>query len=156
MRQLRDLHTSKYKRPRNKPNDGCLWKPAKRNSVRTSKQLRFVAITETYNGNQALMVGMRRMINIAVLHRLRQLVYGSTNNQFLMLQITVRVRQFFGNFASLHYNDYDQVRYKDRDRAFQHTRSCLLTGCRRVHLRLLVFVGNTQYAVTIDQDRQEL
>ena len=41
-------------RPRNKPNDGCLWKPAKRNSVRASKQLRFVAITETFNGNQAL------------------------------------------------------------------------------------------------------
>ena len=51
---LRDLHTSKYKRPLNKPSDGCLCKPAKRNSVRTSKQLRFVASTETFNGNQAL------------------------------------------------------------------------------------------------------
>ena len=51
---IRNLHASKYKRPRNKPNDGCLWKPAKRNSVRPSKQLRFVAITETFNGNQAL------------------------------------------------------------------------------------------------------
>ena len=36
---LRDLHASKYKRPRNKPGDGWLWKPAKRNNVRTSKQL---------------------------------------------------------------------------------------------------------------------
>ena len=51
---LRDLHASKYKRPRNKPNYGCLWKPAKPNSVRASKQLRFVAITETFNENQAL------------------------------------------------------------------------------------------------------
>ena len=39
--------------PPNKQNDGCLWKPAKRNSVRASKQLRFVAITETLNGNKA-------------------------------------------------------------------------------------------------------
>ena len=38
----------------NKPNNGCLWKPAKHNSVWASKQLRFVAITETFNGNQAL------------------------------------------------------------------------------------------------------
>ena len=44
----------KYKRPRNKPNDGGLWKLAKRNSVRASKLLRFVAITETFIGNQAL------------------------------------------------------------------------------------------------------
>ena len=44
------------KRPRNKPNDGCLWKPAKRNSFRTSKHLQFVAITETFNGSQALVV----------------------------------------------------------------------------------------------------
>ena len=51
---LRDLHTSKYKRPRNKPDDGCLWKRAKRDNVRTSKQLRFVACTETFKGNQAL------------------------------------------------------------------------------------------------------
>ena len=51
---LRDSHTSKYKRPRNKTNDGCLWKPAKRNNVRTSKQLRFVANTEILNENQAL------------------------------------------------------------------------------------------------------
>ena len=51
---LRDLHASKYKRRRNKPNDGCLWKPAKRNSVCASKQLRYVAITEIFNGNQAL------------------------------------------------------------------------------------------------------
>ena len=50
---LRNLHTSKYKRPRNKPNDGCLWKLVKYNSVRTSKQLRFVASTETFTGNQA-------------------------------------------------------------------------------------------------------
>ena len=51
---LRDLHASKYKRPCNKPNDGCLRKPAKRNSVRASKQLRFFAFTEIFNGNQAL------------------------------------------------------------------------------------------------------
>ena len=37
-----------------KPNDGCLWKPVKRNSARASKQLRFVAITEAFNGNQAI------------------------------------------------------------------------------------------------------
>ena len=40
------------KDPRNKSSDGCLWKPAKRNRVRASKQLRFVVITETFNGNQ--------------------------------------------------------------------------------------------------------
>ena len=51
---LRDLHASKYKRLRNKPNDGCLWKLAKRNSVCMSEQLQFLAITETFNGNQAL------------------------------------------------------------------------------------------------------
>ena len=51
---LRDLHTSKYKRPRNKPDDGCLWKPARRSNVRTRKQLWIVASTETFNGNQAL------------------------------------------------------------------------------------------------------
>ena len=27
------------KRPHNKPDDGCLWKPGKRNNTRTSKQL---------------------------------------------------------------------------------------------------------------------
>ena len=37
----------------NQTRDGCLWKPAKRNSVCVSKQLRFVAITETFIGNQA-------------------------------------------------------------------------------------------------------
>ena len=37
---------------------GCLWKPAKRNSVRVSKQLQFVSITETFNGNQALLCNM--------------------------------------------------------------------------------------------------
>ena len=31
-------------------------KPAKRNKVRASKQLRFVAITKTFNGNQALAI----------------------------------------------------------------------------------------------------
>ena len=46
---LRNIHASKYKRPHNEPNDGCLWKRAKRNSVRASKQLRIVAITETFN-----------------------------------------------------------------------------------------------------------
>ena len=50
---LHDLHVSKYKSPRNKPTDGCLWKLAKRNSIRESKQLRFVAITEA---------GFRRML----------------------------------------------------------------------------------------------
>ena len=52
---LRKLHTSKYKWPRNKPDDGCLWKAAKRNAVCTSKQLQFVASTKTFNGNQALL-----------------------------------------------------------------------------------------------------
>ena len=42
------------KRPRNKPCDACLWKPGQRNAVRASKQLQFVASTETFNGNQAL------------------------------------------------------------------------------------------------------
>ena len=51
---LRDLHTSKYKRLFNKPNDCCLRKLAKRKNVRTSKQLRFVASIETLNENQAL------------------------------------------------------------------------------------------------------
>ena len=51
---LRDSHTSRYKKPRNKPNDGCLWKSAKRNNFRTSKQLRFVASTEAFNENQPL------------------------------------------------------------------------------------------------------
>ena len=52
MEALGDLHASKYKRPHKKLNDGCLWKPPKRNNVGASKQLRFVAITETFNGNQ--------------------------------------------------------------------------------------------------------
>ena len=54
---LRDLHVSKYKRPRNKPHGGCLWKPAKRNSVRASKQLRFVAITETFKSSAFYSLG---------------------------------------------------------------------------------------------------
>ena len=41
------LHTSKYKRPCNKSNDGCLWKPAKCSNVCASKQLQFVASAET-------------------------------------------------------------------------------------------------------------
>ena len=44
---LRDLHTSKHKKPCNKPEDGCLWKPAKRNNVHP-KQLRFE--TRLYGG----------------------------------------------------------------------------------------------------------
>ena len=51
---LRDLHVYKCKRPHNRPYDACLWKPAKRNKVHTSKQLWFVASTEIFNGNQAL------------------------------------------------------------------------------------------------------
>ena len=50
---LHDLHVSKYKSPRNKPTDGGLWKLAKRNSIRESKKLRFVAIIEA---------GFRRML----------------------------------------------------------------------------------------------
>ena len=46
---LRNLHTSKYKRPHNKPDDGCLWKPAKHKNVRTSKQLRFFGKTQHTN-----------------------------------------------------------------------------------------------------------
>ena len=49
---LRILHTSICKRPRNKPGDACLWKLSKRNKIRTSKQLWFVASTETFNVNQ--------------------------------------------------------------------------------------------------------
>ena len=59
----RDLHAFNYKRPRNKPNDGYLWKPTERNSVCASKQLRFVAITETINGNRALGIRCRRKAN---------------------------------------------------------------------------------------------
>ena len=44
---LRDLHTSECNRPRNRTYDGCLWKLAERNKVRTGKQLRFVASAET-------------------------------------------------------------------------------------------------------------
>ena len=36
---------------------GCL--PAKRNKVRTSKQLLFVASNETFNGNQALVTRLK-------------------------------------------------------------------------------------------------
>ena len=46
--ELRDLHTSKHKRPHNRPHDTYL---LKRNKVRTSKQLRFFASAETFNGN---------------------------------------------------------------------------------------------------------
>ena len=45
----------------NKPNNGCRRKTAKRNDVRTSKQLRFVAITERFNGNQAISSWLRRI-----------------------------------------------------------------------------------------------
>ena len=51
---LRDLHTFKCKRPHDIPYDACLWKLAKHNKGRTSKQLKFVASAETINGNQAL------------------------------------------------------------------------------------------------------
>ena len=51
---LHDLHTSECKRTHHRTYDGCRWKPAECNKVRTSKQLRFVANTETFNGNQAL------------------------------------------------------------------------------------------------------
>ena len=50
---LRHLHTSKCKRPHTRFYDVCLWNPTERNKVRTSKQLRFAASTETFNGNQA-------------------------------------------------------------------------------------------------------
>ena len=56
---LRDLHASKYKRHRNKPDDGWLWKPAKPNKIRMSKQLRFVAITETFNRKPGLTVSVQ-------------------------------------------------------------------------------------------------
>ena len=51
---LRDLHTTKYKIPDNRPYDGYLWKPAKCNKIRTSKQLGFVTSTKKFNRNQAL------------------------------------------------------------------------------------------------------
>ena len=50
---LCNLHTSEYKIPRNKPADGYLWKLAKHNNVRLSKQLWFVARTKKFNENQA-------------------------------------------------------------------------------------------------------
>ena len=60
---LRYLDTSKYKRPHYKPNNDCLWKPAKCNNVRSSKQLRFDVSTEKFNGNQASHVQrQRRMV----------------------------------------------------------------------------------------------
>ena len=46
---LHDLHASKYKRPHNRPYDACLWKSAKRNKARTSKQPRFIASPEPFN-----------------------------------------------------------------------------------------------------------
>ena len=49
---LRDLHSSKFRRPRNRPYDAWLGKPEKRNKIRMSKQLRFVASTAKFNGNQ--------------------------------------------------------------------------------------------------------
>ena len=52
------LPTSECKRPHNKTYDGCLWKPTERNKVRTSKQLRIVGTTETFNGNQFLHVSL--------------------------------------------------------------------------------------------------
>ena len=51
---LHDLYTSKCKIPHNRPYDVCLWKPAERNKVPTSKQLRFFVIADTIIGNQAL------------------------------------------------------------------------------------------------------
>ena len=65
---LRDLHVFKYQRPRNKQNDCCLWKPAKHNSVRASKILRFVAITETFNENQALDMFVKDLATLARIH----------------------------------------------------------------------------------------
>ena len=41
------------KKPHDRPYSGYLWKPAEPNKVCTSKQLGFVASTETFNGNQA-------------------------------------------------------------------------------------------------------
>ena len=38
----------------NRPYDACLWKPAERNKVCMSKQIRFVVRAEIINGNQAL------------------------------------------------------------------------------------------------------
>ena len=45
--QMRDLHTFKCKRPYNRTYNGRLQKLAEHNQVRTNKQLRFVASTET-------------------------------------------------------------------------------------------------------------
>ena len=49
---LRDLHTSKCKRPHNRPYNACQWKLAKRNNFCIRKQLRLVANVEAINGNQ--------------------------------------------------------------------------------------------------------
>ena len=51
---LRDLHVSECKRPHSRTYNVCLWKLGERNKVCTSKQFRFVASTETFIGNQAL------------------------------------------------------------------------------------------------------
>ena len=70
----------KNKRPRNKFNDGCLWKPAKCNSVRASKQLQFVAITETFNGNQAKRYTLH--ISLCTINRKESSSSSSSDNEF--------------------------------------------------------------------------
>ena len=57
---LHDLDTSERKRPRNRTYDGCLWKPAKHNKVRTSKQLRLVASTETFKFKSGLRIRVKK------------------------------------------------------------------------------------------------
>ena len=61
----------------NRTYDGCLWKLAKRYNVRTSKQLRFVASTETFNGNQALSTRHSTHVWFKVTHSLDSTLFGS-------------------------------------------------------------------------------
>ena len=51
---LNGLHTSERIRPHIRTYNGCPWKPAERNQIRTSKQLQLAASTETFHGNQAI------------------------------------------------------------------------------------------------------
>ena len=78
---LSDLHTFKYKRPRTKSNDGCLWKPTKRNNFRTSKQLRFVASTETIRCHH--MHYLENLLGLVVVHR--EVTFWPVSSLWLMV-----------------------------------------------------------------------
>ena len=80
---LRDLHTSKCKIPHNRPYDVCLWKPAERNKVPTSKQLRFVVSADTIIGNQALYF----LLHICCLHQVS--VKFKREKMYIILNVVV-------------------------------------------------------------------